>query len=114
MRYLWTKQRRAYMMLIRIRFKQSRKWLIPVPIWVIEETIQAVYDIVRILERILKAAARPKDKKVNKRWREYLAAIPVSSVLKAGGSIIRELRKQGRFRLVEVEDSDIQVYVDLF
>lgn len=114
MRYLWTKPRRAYIMLVIINFKPGRKWIIPVPIWVIEETIQAVYDIVRILERILRAAGRPQDKKVNNRWREYIAGMPVSSVLKVGSRIIRDLRKQGRFRLVEIEDSDRQVYVDLF
>ncbi len=121
MRYLWTKRpRKAFLLLVSIQNKDRRIW-IPIPVWVIEDTIDALQDIACVGEWILKLLGRNRE---NKRadgykrtagpWRQYIEGMPVSSALQAVNGVIRELRLQGRFRMIEVENEAIQIVVDLF
>ncbi|NBJ16897.1 MAG: hypothetical protein FNP40_15335 [Dehalobacter sp. 4CP] len=119
---MWTKRpRKAFLIVVSIRNKNRRKWLIPIPVWVVEDTFEAVQDIAWVGERILKLSGKhdenkqaDRDKRADSQWRQYIIGMPVSAVLQAVSGIIRELRTCGRFRMIEVEDKAIQIYVDLF
>jgi len=120
LRYLWTKQpRKAFLIVVSIRNKNHRKWLIPIPVWVVEDTFEAIQDIAWVWERIMKLKGRRDEerhtageKRTDDKWRKTIAEMPVSSVLQTVMDIIRELRIHGRFTMVEIEDKAIQIYVD--
>lgn len=121
MRYLWTKRpRKAFLIVVGIRNNNRRKWLIPIPVWAVEDMIVAVQDIARVWEWVLKASGKHdeekragREKRAADKWRRYIAGMPVGSALQAVSDIIRELRIHGRFRMIEIEDKAIQIYVDL-
>lgn len=138
LRYLWTKRpHEAFLIVVSIKHKNHPKWLIPIPVWVVDETIGAVQDIARVFEWIMKRTVKREeenransenrsdsekrtdggnradgDKRDANKWRRYVAGMPVSATLQAVNDIIRELRVQGRFRMVAVEGESIRIYVD--
>lgn len=79
-----------------------------------EETLQALHNLAWIGAKVVQVWGRHGRKSVNRQWIKYISQLPVSATLKIGIDILRDLRGHGRFRLVEVEDDEIQVYVDLF
>lgn len=105
--------------MVSIRNKNHRKWLIPIPVWVVEDTFEAIQDIAWVWERIMKLKGKRDEEKcvggeiqAADKWRRTIAGMPVSSVLQTVMDIIRELRIHGRFTMVEIEDKAIQIYVD--
>lgn len=101
------------LLLVRVRHK-GKRLTIPVPLWTLEEFLRALRDLTWIWERIFRVWARHKGIRKDKKWLTYLGKMPFSAAIDLGVELIRDLRRSGRFRIVEIEDRDLLVYIDLF
>ncbi|UWG96659.1 hypothetical protein LPY66_17515 [Dehalobacter sp. DCM] len=121
MRYLSTKPtRQSFLLLIGIRHNNSRKWLLPIPVWVLEETLEAVQDIAWVWERIIRLAVRHNTgqskagfNRDSNKWRHYAAGLPISLTIQTVNDILRELRVQGQYRMIDIEVNTTHIQVDL-
>ena len=114
MKSLSIRQRRNFLLIVRVRLKGKRNLTIPVSLWTLEEAFEAVSDLAWLGEKILHFSAWHRQGRPGHKWSAYIKHMPVSAAVGQAGEVLRDLRKQGRFRLVEVEDRNTRVYIDLF
>ncbi len=111
---LSTRPRRNFLLIVRVRLGGRRNLTIPLSLWALEESFEAVSDMAWLGERILRFGARRRLGRPGNKWSAYIKQMPVSAAIDQVGEILRDLRKLGRFRIVEVEDHNTRVYIDLF
>lgn len=108
---LSTRLHRNFLLIVRVRQGGRRNLTIPVSLWALEESFEAISNLAWLGERIVRYASRPRQ---GHKWSAYIRQMPVSAAIEQVGEILRDLRKLGRFRLVEVEDRNTRVYIDLY
>lgn len=111
-----TKHYRSSFMLVRIQHGGLRKIIIPLPLFVLDETIKALADLM-VLPDLLFPSWQQKihQKLVGKKW--YKEIQPQSSlrdIVNLFRSLFNELRQYGRWRMVEVESGKDKVYIDFY
>jgi hypothetical protein len=122
---MWTKQQTGYhsfLMLVRIGFESGFTIPIPIPLFLLDQTLDAVEDLAWLAEKLfLRWAVPTPDRDCNsphhtRNWTNFAGA--PTKALRLCREIIRELRRYGKWRMVEVEARDpkhhgrVRVYVD--
>lgn len=112
---MWTK-RRSFLILVRIHHKGLKKLTIPIPIAILEETIQALIDLLWLPELIYQGWHTKLTKSMADKWRAGNLPSSLSPVhlLELCQDIIGELRKYGRWQMVGVEQESNKVSVDFY
>ncbi len=107
---MWTKRPSLFMM-VRIRAGGKGRFLIPIPLFVLGQALEAASDLVWLAKAI-----RPG-------WFADLAgcsdglagkAVSPSQALEALRHFLGELRGYGRWRMVEVETEKAEIHIDFF
>ncbi len=114
MKYLWTRQHRNYLLLVRIHLRGKQKITLPISLWALEESLRALHDVVGLGQSLLRYGSKRLSDKSKHKWIAYVAALPTQAPLDLGLEILSDLRKQDRFRLAEIEEYKYQIQVDLF
>jgi hypothetical protein len=121
---MWTRKSgyRSFFMLVRIRIGTGFLIPIPVPLFLLDQTLDAIEDLVWLAEKwvrpeVVRSGRRPgSDLNRFRQWTE-LAGSP-SRAVKLCREMIEELRRYGKWRMVELEARDpkkhdrVRVYVD--
>lgn len=121
---MWTKTTsyRSFFMLVRVRIGAGFLFSIPIPLFLLDQTLDVVEDLAWLAEKfVLPGVAHSSyqhdsDLKRFRSWTQ-VAGSPRRAV-KLCREIIDELRRYGKWRMVEVEardpekDEQVRVYVD--
>jgi hypothetical protein len=99
---------------IMVRVKLPNRWIppFPVPLYVVNELLDALTDLVWVGEVIIKLIPLPHEKRAQKHLL-WIKAIPFSSFLSVTNRIIRDFRKHKGLEIVDVETGDVQVKIHL-
>jgi hypothetical protein len=123
---MWTKSNgyRSFFMLVRIHVRKGFLIPIPIPLFLLDQTLDAVEDLAWLAEKfilpgIVRSGNRQdQDFKSFRHW-VHQSGSP-SQAIKLCRGIIEELRRYGKWRMAEVETRDpksheqVRVYVDFF
>ncbi len=107
---MWIKSRPAFFIIIRLHWKHSslmgvfRGMNIPLPLFILK-------DLIESLDQLTAACAWVSRHCGKNNSQLFLKIRPLLQTLLA---MERELGKQGRIKLVEVEDENIGVFVELY
>jgi hypothetical protein len=86
--------------------------MIPIPLFILDLTLTAFSDLVCLGDSVV-----PKWK-CKAGWFNRSSSekgwISISALFKLGLQLFRELRKHGRWRMVEVQSGRVRVFVDLY
>ena len=114
MKSLWT--RPSFFLVVRITRAGKRSIVIPVPVWIMEEALDTLADLVWLVEvtvfRFRKSFIY--SLKAKPAYAKFLMNLSPSVALEILQEVIKELRRHGRFRMVEVEDAENKIYIDLY
>lgn len=123
---MWTRNNgyRSFFMMVRIRAGKGFLIPIPIPLFLLDQTLDAVEDLAWLAEKfvipgVVRSGNRQdQNSKSFRHWMDHPGS--PSEVVKLCRRIIEELRRYGKWRMVEVETRDpksheqIRVYVDFF
>ncbi|MHB9096125.1 MAG: hypothetical protein ACYC21_15795 [Eubacteriales bacterium] len=103
---MWS-NRPSLFLLVRISFGGSRSLVIPIPLFVVDITLDAMADLTLVADLFAPL------------WRRGLkySRFRISSLAALLGvctEFFNELRKYGRWRMVEVAADKVRVYVDFY
>lgn len=105
---MWiNRSRKTFFLLVKIQWRRpngtlSRRLIVPIPIFVAEDLLESVYDLMNAVERI---AWRREFK-----WR----GAAISPFIRLTGQFLADLRRQGRQSLVDVDAGGAKVKVELY
>lgn len=108
---MWS-NRQSQLLLIRISLGGLRRLVIPVPLYVLDLTLAAFSDLARLLDMLAPNWVR-RVKRFNFDG-SGTGRISAESFLAACLQLFREMRKHGRFLLVEVQSGRIRVSIDFY
>lgn len=103
---MWS-NRPSLFLLVRISFGGTRSLVIPIPLFVVDITLDAVADLALVADLFAPL------------WRRGLKhswfRMPsLAALLGVCAEFFNELRRYGRWRMVEVETDKVRVYVDFY
>ena len=108
---MWSK-RQSQLLLVRVSWGGLRRLVIPVPLFVLDLTLAAFFDLACLIDSFASKWMRG--------MRRFdlggsgAGRIAAESMLTVCLRLFREMRKYGRFRLVEVQTGRIRVFIDLY
>jgi hypothetical protein len=105
-------KRQSQLLLVRVSIGGFRRFVIPLPIYVLDITLAAFSDLVAILDSLV-------PKSLQKAKRLGLSTfgaekISLEAVLNLFLQLLWEVRKYGRLRIVEVQSGKVRVFIDLY
>ena len=107
---MWNKL--ARLLIIRVKIHKRRGFTFPVPIWVIDEFLEALTDLAWVGETALRQVPVPQDERASKHLRGVKMISP-SGIIGASHSIVKDLTRYKGLDIVDVEVGEIQVKVSL-
>jgi len=100
---------RSLFLLVRVKPKGKMRIVVPVPLYILDATLAAISDLLWLPDLLFPV------------WRKSLAGkIKLPPGLTPGKAwnliveLIDEVRKYGRWRMVEVENEDARIYIDFY
>jgi len=99
---VWNKS--ARLLMVRVKVQKRRRFTFPVPIWVVDEFLDALTDLAWVWEIALRQVPVPQDEKASKHLRWVKMISP---------SGIKDLTRYKGLDVVDVEVGEIQVKVSL-
>jgi hypothetical protein len=102
-------------LIIRIKREGRRGIVIPVPVWILEELFNTLADLSWLGEITVFRLGKSfiGNSKAKHAYEKFIDLSP-SKALETFREVIGELRKHGRFRMLEVEDGKNKIYIDLY
>lgn len=90
--------------------------MIPIPFFVLDTTIQAIADLAIIIDLFLPIRIkRPYTENSHRRTLiGYGDRVPINIIVKQCMELVNELRRYGRWRMVQVETEEMRVYIDFW
>lgn len=105
---MWNKS--ARLLMVRVKVKKHRGFSFPVPIWVIDEFLEALTDLAWVGEMVIKCIPLSGDENARKHV-SWVKAISLSGIIASSQSIIKDLSKHKGLDLVDVETEEVQVKI---
>lgn len=104
--------RPSMFILIRICPRKKFAFVLPISLWVINETLSAVANLVQMAEKFIPARiwAEPASSEHTPKSCPRRPSLIIDMCL----GFIHELQRYGRLRMVEVDTDDAKVYIDLY
>lgn len=107
---MWSKS--ARLLLIRVKVQKRRGFTFPVPVWVVDEFLEALTDLALVGEMVIRRVPLPRDEKTRKHLRWVKTCSP-SVIIAATHSIIKDLSRYKGLDVVDVEAGEVQVKISL-
>ncbi|RJQ31605.1 MAG: hypothetical protein C4589_01425 [Peptococcaceae bacterium] len=108
---MWSK-RPSQLLLVRISRGGLRRLVVPVPLFVFDLTLAAFSDLACLLDSLV-----PQWMRSLRRFNlsgPGAARMSAASMLAVCLQLFREIRKYGRFRLLDVRSGKIRVFIDFY
>lgn len=102
----------AKLLIIRVKMNQRKEFTFPVPVYVVDEFMEALTDLAWMGEMALKRLPLPRDEKARKQLR-WVKAISPSGIMKGLNSTIKDLKRYKGLNVIDLETRDIQVKISL-
>lgn len=104
--------RPSQLLLVRLSLGGWRRLVIPVPIFVLDLTLDAFADLAAIIDSLAPGwLSRMKRYGLSK---VDTGQVSVEGMLQLTLQLFRELRKYGRWRMVEVQAGKVRVFIDFY
>ena len=110
---MWSK-RQSQLVIIRIQLKRGLKLTIPVPLYVLDILLRALNDLLLLISVFMPSVrkkARQDDTRYSHSWHHGIDIVRAGDLIE---ELLRELRKGGRWRMVEVMADDCAVSIDFY
>lgn len=104
--------RSAKLLMVRVKVQKRRGFTFPIPIWVIHEFLEALTDLARAGEIVLRQLPTPRDEKASKHLR-WVKTISPSSIIGVSQNIIKDLTRYKGLDVVDVETGGVQIKISL-
>ena len=102
-------------MLVRIKLIGKMGFMVPIPFYVLDIIVDAIGDLAWVADLSRPIGLNKLQKHLTHHgWGHIGKQISFAKVLNIFQELISELRKYGRWRLVEVKTEDVQVSIDLY
>jgi hypothetical protein len=108
---VWSKS--AKFLIVRVKVQKSRGFTFPVPLFVVDELFEALADLVRAGEYVIKCVPLPKESNARKHL-SWVKTISPSGFISITHNVLRDLRKHKGLDLVDVETDEAQVKIHLW
>ncbi|WP_045575241.1 hypothetical protein [Desulfosporosinus sp. I2] len=107
---MWNKS--AKLLVVRVKVQSHRRFTFPVPIWVVNQFLEALTDLAWVGEMAIRKIPVPRDEKAGKHLR-WVKTISPSGIIAATHNIIKDLSDFKGLDIVHVETEDVQVKVSI-
>ncbi|WP_042333836.1 hypothetical protein [Desulfosporosinus meridiei] len=107
---MWSKS--ALFLMVRIKVQKRRGYTFPVPVWVVNEFLTALTDLVWIGEMALKRIPLPKDER-SRQQMSWVKTVSPSGIITGTQMVIKDLCKYKGLDIVDVKTADVQVKISL-
>lgn len=107
---MWSKS--AQFLMVRVKVKNHWGFIIPLPLWVVDEFFEAVTDLAWVGEVALKLVPLPQDENA-RRQILFVKGISPSGLIEVFHSLIKELRGHKGLDVVDVHTGDVRLKVHL-
>ncbi|AFQ45025.1 hypothetical protein Desmer_3143 [Desulfosporosinus meridiei DSM 13257] len=99
-------------LMVRIKVQKRRGYTFPVPVWVVNEFLTALTDLVWIGEMALKRIPLPKDER-SRQQMSWVKTVSPSGIITGTQMVIKDLCKYKGLDIVDVKTADVQVKISL-
>lgn len=107
---MWNKS--AWLLMVRVRVQKRRGFAFPLPLWIVDEFLEALTDLAWVGETVIRRVPLPRDEKARKHL-SWVKSCSPSSIIAATHSIIKDLRRYKGLDIVDVEAGEIQVKISI-
>ncbi|MDR3599111.1 MAG: hypothetical protein P4L49_01280 [Desulfosporosinus sp.] len=107
---MWNKS--AMVLMVRVKVQRRRGFTFSVPVWVVDEFIEALTDLAWVGELALKHVPVPRDEKASKHLC-WVKGIPLRGIIAASHDMFKDLYRYKGLDVVDVATGDIQVKISL-
>lgn len=107
---MWSKS--ALLLMVRIKLRNRRGFSLPVPVWVVDEFMEALTDLAWLGELTIKHLPTPRDEKTRSHLR-WVKEISPKGIIMASHGLIKDLSRHKGLDFVDVETGDVQVKITL-
>lgn len=97
-------KRQSQFLLIKISQGGLRRLAIPVPLYVVDITINAFSDLAHLIDTVMPKGIQ----------RIFPGGLSVSGIIVVCSQSFQELRKYGRLSLVEVQSGKVRISIDFY
>lgn len=109
--------KKSRLILVRVSIGGWRRLVMPIPLYALDIVISSAKDLATFADLVTPFWRHKLEKRVcSSRWgaAKGLSKISLEMLVGIIAEFSRELRKQGRWRMVEVVTDDVSVYVDFY
>jgi len=107
---VWNKS--ARLLMVRVKVQKHRGFGFPVPIWVVDEFLEAITDLARVGEMVIRRVPLPQDEKA-RRHLSWVQTISLRGIIASTHSIIKDLSKYKGLDVLDVETGEVQVKISI-
>ncbi|MDR3541314.1 MAG: hypothetical protein P4L69_10170 [Desulfosporosinus sp.] len=107
---MWTKS--AKLLMVRVKVQKRRGFLIPIPIWVIDEFLEALADLAWVGELVLNRIPLPRDEKARKH-QSWIKTCSPSGIIIVSHNMIKDLSRYKGLDVVDMNTGEVQVKVSI-
>lgn len=100
------------LLMIRVKVQKRRGFVIPVPVWVVNDFLTALRDLVWLGETTLKHIPFPQDETSLKRL-SWIKTVSPNGIIAATQLVIKDLCRYKGLDVVDVKTGDVQVKISL-
>lgn len=108
---MWN-NRQSQLMLIRLSQRKIRRLVIPIPLFVLDLTLAAFSDLAHMGDSVISRWICKGNRSNHSTPRQ--SRVPVGVLFELGLQLLRELRKHGRWRVVEVQHGRVRISIDYY
>lgn len=99
-------------LVLRVKVQKRRGYTFPIPVWVVNEFLTALTDIVRVGEIALQRMPLPKDE-TSRQSMSWVKTVSPRGIIAATRMVIKDLSKYKGLDIVDVKTADVQVKISL-
>jgi len=107
---MWNKT--ARLLMVRVKVQKHRRFAFPVPVWVVDEFLEALTDLAWVGELVIRRVPLPRDEKARKHL-SWVKTCSPSGVIAASHSIIKDLCRYKGLDVVNVKTGEVQVKISI-
>ena len=98
--------------MVRVKVQKRRGFAIPVPIWIVDEFLEALTELAWVGVKLLSRVPLPQDEKARKHL-SWLKTCSPSGLITASRGIIKDLEKYKGLDVVDVKSGEVQVKISI-
>ena len=98
--------------MVRVKVQKRRGFAFPLPIWVIDEFLEALTDLAWVGEMVIRRIPLPRDENARKHL-SWVKSISPSGIIASTHCIIKDLSRYKGLDVVDVETEVVQVKISI-